>query len=413
MRLETATTNFAVVSVGTTLTFAPIPTPTYGAAPFTVSATSASSGAVTYSVTSGPATISGSTVTVTGVGTVVLGASQAASGNYDVATATTNFTVIAATPTLAFALIEPPTYGVTPFGVSATSVSSGAVTYSVVSGPATISGSTVTVTGAGTVVLGASQVASGNYGAATATTSFTVSPATPVLVFAPIGSPTDSAAPFTVSATSASSGAVTYTVTSGPATIVGSTVTVTNTGTVVLGASQVANGNYAAATATTSFTVAATAPAITTQPASQTITVGQTATFNVVATGTAPLTYQWYQGGGVPTPIPGATSSSYTTPATSSSGSSQYTVIVTNSAGNVTSNTATLTVKNGSPVVPSLSCNSITPPFRLYHDYYPFVLWCGRLSSDRRGLTVPISLRQPSMATHIHRRILHQQRHTL
>jgi hypothetical protein len=75
-----------VGSVKPTLTFAAIPPQTYGNASFTVSATSASSGAVTYTVTSGPATISGATVTLTGVGTVMLNASQVASGNYTVAT---------------------------------------------------------------------------------------------------------------------------------------------------------------------------------------------------------------------------------------------------------------------------------------------------------------------------------------
>ena len=56
-----------------TLSFAAIPAETYGAAPFTVSASSASGGVVTYSVKSGRATISGAMVTLTGVGTVVLG----------------------------------------------------------------------------------------------------------------------------------------------------------------------------------------------------------------------------------------------------------------------------------------------------------------------------------------------------
>ena len=54
---------------------------------------------------------------------------------------------------------------------------------------------------------------------------------------------------------------------------------------------------------------------ITTQPASQTVTAGQTATFTVTATGTAPLSYQWQKNGAA---ISGATSSSYTTPATTS-----------------------------------------------------------------------------------------------
>jgi hypothetical protein len=78
-----------------TLTFAPIPAQTFGNPPFAVTATSASTGAVTYTVVSGPAAIGGNMVTLTGAGTVVLSASQAASGNYAAATATTSFVVAA------------------------------------------------------------------------------------------------------------------------------------------------------------------------------------------------------------------------------------------------------------------------------------------------------------------------------
>jgi sugar lactone lactonase YvrE len=251
----TVSTSFTVSPETPTLTFQAISGQTYGNAPFTVIATSASSGAVTYSVTSGPATISGITVTLTGVGTVNLAANQAANGNYTVATTYISFTVAPGVPTLSFQPISE-TYGNPPFTVSATSASSGAVTYTVTSGPATISGSTVTLTGVGTVVLGASQSASGNYTAASTSTSFTVAPEVPSLIFAPIPVQTYGNAPFTVSATSASSGEVTYTVTSGPATISSSTITMTGAGTVVLSASQAANGNYAATTATTTFTVA-------------------------------------------------------------------------------------------------------------------------------------------------------------
>jgi len=92
-----------------------------------------------------------------------------------------------------------------------------------------------------------------------------------------------------------------------------------------------------------------TAPAITTQPASQTVTVGQTAAFSVVASGTAPLTYQWRKNG---TAITGATAASYTTPATVlGDNGALFSVVVTNSAGNVTSGNATLTV-NAAPTVP-------------------------------------------------------------
>ncbi len=72
------------------------------------------------------------------------------------------------------------------------------------------------------------------------------------------------------------------------------------------------------------------------------MTAGQTATFSVTATGTAPLSYQWQKNG---TAISGATSSSYTTPAeTTSDNGALFTVVVTNSVGSVTSNAATLTV---------------------------------------------------------------------
>ena len=61
------------------------------------------------------------------------------------------------------------------------------------------------------------------------------------------------------------------------------------------------------------------APAITTQPQSQTIEPGSTATLSVVASGSGPLSYQWYRFTPGLVPIPGATASSYTTPSWSSS----------------------------------------------------------------------------------------------
>ena len=88
-------------------------------------------------------------------------------------------------------------------------------------------------------------------------------------------------------------------------------------------------------------------PTITTQPGNQTVTAGQTATFTVVAAGTAPLAYQWQKNG---VNIAGATASSYTTPATTTSDSgSTFRAVVTNTAGTATSGAATLTV-NPAPV---------------------------------------------------------------
>ena len=101
-------------------------------------------------------------------------------------------------------------------------------------------------------------------------------------------------------------------------------------------------GTAASSAATLTVNAAPVAPSITTQPASQSVTAGQTASFSVAATGTTPLSYQWRKNG---TAISGATSSSYTTPATTSADNgAQFTVAVTNTAGSVTSNAATLTV---------------------------------------------------------------------
>ena len=94
--------------------------------------------------------------------------------------------------------------------------------------------------------------------------------------------------------------------------------------------------------ATLTVNPAPAAPTIATQPTNQTVTAGQTATFSIVATGAAPLNYQWQKKGAN---ISGATSASYTTPATTTSDSgSTFDVVVSNSAGTATSNAGTLTV---------------------------------------------------------------------
>ncbi len=336
----TTNTSFNVAAVNPTLTFASIPTKTYGDAAFTVSAASPSSGAVTYAVVSGPATVAGSTVTITAAGTVVLSATQAATSNYNSATTNTSFNVAAVTPTLTFAGIPTKTYGDAAFTVSAASASSGAVTYAVVSGPATIAGSTVTITGAGTVLLSAAQAATSNYNSANTTTSFNVAAATPTLTFVSVPTKTYSAAAFTVSATSASSGTVIYAVVSGPATLSGSSVTLTGLGTVILRATQAATTNYAAATASTSFNVTATVVVSAISPANQTIGSGQI-TFAATASGGISNTLLWSATGGT---FGGSTWTAPTTPGT-------YTITATSADDSITHSTTTVTVT--APVITS------------------------------------------------------------
>ncbi len=87
-------------------------------------------------------------------------------------------------------------------------------------------------------------------------------------------------------------------------------------------------------------------PSISTQPADATVCSGSSVQFNAAATGTSPMTYQWYDANGA---ISGATSSNYLISQTSTSDAGSYYAIVTNSCDNATTNNAALTVNN--PVV--------------------------------------------------------------
>jgi hypothetical protein len=114
-------------------------------------------------------------------------------------------------------------------------------------------------------------------------------------------------------------------------------------------------GSTPSSIATLTVNAAATKPSITTQPANVTVTVGQTATFTVVAAGTAPLTYQWTKSG----MNVGTNSATYTTAATTSADNgAQIQVTVSNSAGSTPSNMVTLTVTSTLP--PPSSVNVLT-----------------------------------------------------
>ena len=100
------------------------------------------------------------------------------------------------------------------------------------------------------------------------------------------------------------------------------------------------------------------APSITTQPASRTNSVGQTATFTVSASGLSPLSYQWqFQSNGVYANLnaggqfSGVTNATLTISNLVMGNATNYEVVVTNSSGSVTSAVATLTVLNGTPSI--------------------------------------------------------------
>ena len=100
-------------------------------------------------------------------------------------------------------------------------------------------------------------------------------------------------------------------------------------------------------------------PAITTQPQSQSVLAGQTATFSVAATGTPPLNYQWLFSG---TNIAGATTNPFTLANVQLTNAGNYSVVITNIAGSVTSSAVALTVLFTNPAVfAQWNFNSITP----------------------------------------------------
>ena len=216
-------------------------------------------------------------------------------GNYSVTQNLGTLTINPATPTLSFATIPAQTFGNAPFTVSATSASTGAVTYSVTSGPATISGSTATLTGAGPVVLLASQSATSNYAAATANVTFVVNPATPTVAVASSANPVLVTNLVTLTATVSSSagtpiGTVSFldgttplgsgTLASGIATLTTSSLTVaTHSITAVYSGST--NYNTATSTALSQAVEDFSVSAGTGGSSSQTVVPGGTATYQL------------------------------------------------------------------------------------------------------------------------------------
>jgi Regulator of chromosome condensation (RCC1) repeat len=99
--------------------------------------------------------------------------------------------------------------------------------------------------------------------------------------------------------------------------------------------------------------VAAVAPTITSQPKNVTARAGETATFSVVSSGTAPLIYQWKLNG---VNIPGANSANYSTPVISAliPSGGKYSVNVSNAAGNVVSSESVLNIEVLALVSPQL-----------------------------------------------------------
>ncbi|KAA5548760.1 T9SS type A sorting domain-containing protein [Adhaeribacter rhizoryzae] len=185
------TGELVITKANQTIAFAPLAGKTFGDAPFTVSASATSGDAVSFAIVSGPASINTTTntITITGAGDVTVRASQAGNTNYNAAeNVDRTFTVAKANQTIAFAPLAGKTFGDAPFTVSASATSGDAVSFAIVSGPASINTTTntITITGAGDVTVRASQAGNTNYNAAeNVDRTFTVAKANPVITWTP------------------------------------------------------------------------------------------------------------------------------------------------------------------------------------------------------------------------------------
>ncbi len=219
--------NIAVSGGSQTITFPAIASRAYGSTPFAVTASSSlgSSYPVTITVKSGPATMAGGTVALTGVGTVVLQATQAGNSEYAAATATQSFQVTPAPTTTTLNAPGSAASGssvtLTATVASSAGVPAGSVTFmsgSTSLGVGTLNGSGVATLStatlpAGTDLATASYAAAGNFaGSSSAPVTLTIAaPVEPTATFTVAANPTS----LTVQAGASAATTLTFTPTGG------------------------------------------------------------------------------------------------------------------------------------------------------------------------------------------------------
>lgn len=159
--------------------------------------------------------------------------------------------------------------------------------------------------------------------------------------------------------------------------------------------SVVVSNAYGTVTSANAVLSVNTPPVITVPPQSVSVVAGNTATFTVTASGSTPLAYQWRLNG---TNISGASSSGYTRANVQGADAGNYSVVVTNALGAVTSSVASLTVtfslttaaSSGGVVTRSLNQASYAPgtvvTLSATHPSFSFAGWSGSVT----GLVNPI-----------------------
>lgn len=239
---------------------------TYDGNPHTATATTTPSGLGVTFTYNGSATVPTAAGSYTVVGTI--------SDNNDFGTATGTLVIAKVTAPIGFAMAGH-SYGDAPFTVSASSQSTGSITYAVVSGPATVSGSTVTITGGGVITLQATQAATGNYATNTQQASSTVAKA---LLTASVIDSTRMYGATNPAFTGTVSGAVHKDTFTESFSVPATTNSAVNTYVITPSVSGAALANYSLTATTGTLTVTQAPVTVTMTSSSTAITPGQTAT---------------------------------------------------------------------------------------------------------------------------------------
>lgn len=284
-----------------TITFNTPPTKVFTDAPFALGATASSALTVTYT-SSNPAvaTVSGEMVTIVGVGTTTITASQAGDNTYlPAANVQRTLTVNKADQTISFDPLSAVTFGVAPFQITATSTSNLGVTFSSSNtAVATVTGNTVTVVGGGTATITASQAGNANYNPAPGVPrTLTVNPTTQTITFAALPEMVLGDPPVTLVATSTSGLPVQFSSSQlSVARTSGTTLTLVGRGTTTITAAQPGNASYLAAPGVQHTLIVNQAPTFSVHPPANIVSnSGFVVNITVAASGQPSPTLQWQE----------------------------------------------------------------------------------------------------------------------
>ncbi len=304
-------------------------------------------GTLTYSPAAGTVLSAGSNQTLTVIFT------PSDPSQYTAATNSVAVNVLKANQTITFGPIPNKQIGDPPIVLSASASSGLPVSFSLVSGPANLTGNLLTLGSTnGWITVRASQSGSSNFNPAPdADRSFYLGHIPLPVITAPPTNLTVYPGDRAVLSLVASNGPLSYQWQFHAANIqgeIGPSLVLARVKQDQAGPYRVivsnSAGSVTSAVATLTVVVTAGTPALTAQPRSTVIRVGESALLSVSATGVAPLRYQWYRGpsGNTNDVVGGATNAAFT--ASGLTTSTSFWVSVGNSLGAVDSATASVTV---------------------------------------------------------------------